>query len=467
MSPVLPILPLPVPAAEPGGASRPRAATRRAQNEGDGAFLLALAPELAVPAIPVVRPAGGTATVAGPEAPRPAGPGMPTEETATSEPAAGAAVLQLTQGALLAYAASRATSSEGIARDARSDSAGRAATGATARLSIALAAAAQLLRTVVKPVVTQAQGSPAGDATSWAPAREARPVSSSPAAPAPSMPAATVTADPAPMPPGTPMQAMVASSAVPRAILAAAPGTGPEPSMPPREDGAPSQGVLTARPAPGTPAASPADAAGSGADQDHGDAGTAGRRSPRQYGMRSGAAAEGAANPPATAAAQVAASGPAFGRTAPGMVEAGPDPGAATAGSSLDATSAPRLAAPANQVTLQFSGEEGLDGRLRLSLRGSALHATIIARDPDGARQLESGLDELRQALGDRGFTDARVTVQGAAESRAGEPRPERQEQHASHREDHADRSGGKRDGDLDSSQGNPRRRSPRRQSER
>ena len=119
------------------------------------------------------------------------------------------------------------------------------------------------------------------------------------------------------------------------------------------------------------------------------------------------------------------------------------------------------------RVGARFAGEEGLEGRLRVALRGGLLRATIVARDPERARELESGLNELRGALGGRGFPDVRLAVQGAPGARTGESRPDPDGQPAPRQEDHAGHPDGRRDGDLDSSQGNPRRRPSRRQPER
>ncbi len=134
--------------------------------------------------------------------------------------------------------------------------------------------------------------------------------------------------------------------------------------------------------------------------------------------------------------------------------------------------SASRTTTPGGQVTVTFADEDGVEGRLRVSLRGGAVRATIVARDPAEAQELQSGLGELRSTLGERGFADARVAVQGVTVSGpsgscADEPRSEHEGRHARQQEDHAGHPDGRRDGDLDSFPGNSRRRSSRRQSER
>jgi hypothetical protein len=99
-----------------------------------------------------------------------------------------------------------------------------------------------------------------------------------------------------------------------------------------------------------------------------------------------------------------------------------------------DAPAAPRT----EQITVDLADETGGHGRLRLSLRGSSLRATIIPDEPEFAARLAVGLRELKRSLEDRGFTP-RLTVQApsaaepsmsaiaaaAREGAAGAPRPE------------------------------------------
>jgi len=70
-----------------------------------------------------------------------------------------------------------------------------------------------------------------------------------------------------------------------------------------------------------------------------------------------------------------------------------------------------------DQVTLQFSGEDGLEGQLRVAVRGQNVRATILADDPVSAERFSRGLDGLQRALVERGFADARLTVQQTARS--------------------------------------------------
>jgi hypothetical protein len=75
------------------------------------------------------------------------------------------------------------------------------------------------------------------------------------------------------------------------------------------------------------------------------------------------------------------------------------------------------LARLGDQVTLQFSGEGGLEGQLRVAVRGQNVRATILADDPVAAERFSRGLDGLQRALLDRGFAEARLNVQQTARS--------------------------------------------------
>jgi hypothetical protein len=76
------------------------------------------------------------------------------------------------------------------------------------------------------------------------------------------------------------------------------------------------------------------------------------------------------------------------------------------------ATAAPRRAL--DQVTLPFEGENGLEGRLRIALRGNALHATIVTPDAEAAARIEGAMGELHRALMERGFGEVKLAVQHA-----------------------------------------------------
>lgn len=70
------------------------------------------------------------------------------------------------------------------------------------------------------------------------------------------------------------------------------------------------------------------------------------------------------------------------------------------------------------RVTLHFEGEGGLEGRLRVALRGPDLHATIVSA-PEALPALEGGLGDLRRALMDRGFPNVHLAVHAAPPAEA------------------------------------------------
>lgn len=67
-------------------------------------------------------------------------------------------------------------------------------------------------------------------------------------------------------------------------------------------------------------------------------------------------------------------------------------------------------ASPAT-VLVPFKEADGLQGRIRLSLRGGALRATILTPNGETAQNLEARITEIQRALGERGFAEARVAV--------------------------------------------------------
>lgn len=72
-------------------------------------------------------------------------------------------------------------------------------------------------------------------------------------------------------------------------------------------------------------------------------------------------------------------------------------------------TSAP---APGERVTLRFDGEGGVHGRIRLAVRGDAVHATVV---PTAGFEPAGDVTELRRLLVERGFAEAHVRVQEPA----------------------------------------------------
>ncbi|MCC6650884.1 MAG: flagellar hook-length control protein FliK, partial [Candidatus Eisenbacteria bacterium] len=65
----------------------------------------------------------------------------------------------------------------------------------------------------------------------------------------------------------------------------------------------------------------------------------------------------------------------------------------------------------ADQVTLQFRGEDGLEGRLRISVRGDSVRASILSSHDGTLQRAGSELASLKRALADQGFTDAKLSV--------------------------------------------------------
>ncbi|MEO8199712.1 MAG: flagellar hook-length control protein FliK [Gemmatimonadota bacterium] len=84
---------------------------------------------------------------------------------------------------------------------------------------------------------------------------------------------------------------------------------------------------------------------------------------------------------------------------------------ASASAGAADPAESPVLHRPTDQVTLQFSGEEGLEGSIRVAVRGGILHAAISAAEPAAAARLQESVGELRQALAERGFSDAQISV--------------------------------------------------------
>jgi hypothetical protein len=68
-------------------------------------------------------------------------------------------------------------------------------------------------------------------------------------------------------------------------------------------------------------------------------------------------------------------------------------------------------AASSHRVTLRFSEEGGSSGRIRLAVRGRALHATIVSSDMDAVRRWNDDLGSLHRSLLDQGFSETKITV--------------------------------------------------------
>lgn len=70
----------------------------------------------------------------------------------------------------------------------------------------------------------------------------------------------------------------------------------------------------------------------------------------------------------------------------------------------------PPTPATPQTVTVRFDGPGGSESRIRVSVRGDLVHATILT-DAQSAPRLEQSLPELQRALADRGFSESRVSV--------------------------------------------------------
>lgn len=87
------------------------------------------------------------------------------------------------------------------------------------------------------------------------------------------------------------------------------------------------------------------------------------------------------------------------------------DPNAAAGAQNVNDPRLEPMRRAADQVTLQFQGEAGLEGRLRISVRGDSVRASILSSH-DGTLQRAGGeLNALKRALADQGFTDAKLSV--------------------------------------------------------
>ena len=104
-------------------------------------------------------------------------------------------------------------------------------------------------------------------------------------------------------------------------------------------------------------------------------------------------------------------------RVAAGMPQHGAD-------STPEQTNSPPGAGdrPSNHVTIHFAGERGLDGRLRVAVRGQSVQATIVSEDHAMADRLGRNIDELHHALRARGFSEANVSIHRAQQQQQTPP---------------------------------------------
>jgi hypothetical protein len=62
-------------------------------------------------------------------------------------------------------------------------------------------------------------------------------------------------------------------------------------------------------------------------------------------------------------------------------------------------------------VEVSFDAGDGQEGRLRVSVQGQSVRATILAPDAPLARQLERSVPELQRSLREKGFRRTEVSV--------------------------------------------------------
>jgi hypothetical protein len=190
---------------------------------------------------------------------------------------------------------------------------------------------------------------------------------------------------------------------------------------------APPSGRTAANPAPA--AAEPSSGAAPGPNEPQAEAERAAadiiRRVVREAGNGTPAVSGGdRAPPPLFSYAAAGGSRPDAGR-GPGHVPAAAEPRAAPPG--------PPPALPrGDHVVIRFTGDHGLEGTVRVAVRGHTIHATILSADPAAAQRMSDQLGALRQSLESHGFPDARLAIHylGAGDgtsapgTRDREPRP-------------------------------------------
>lgn len=88
-----------------------------------------------------------------------------------------------------------------------------------------------------------------------------------------------------------------------------------------------------------------------------------------------------------------------------------------------------------DRVTLHLPDEAG-GGRVHIAVRGDVVHARIVPPDAIAGHDMESGLGDLRSALGRQGFEEAHVRVETRSLAQAGGGSQERHEREARQPED-------------------------------
>jgi hypothetical protein len=134
-------------------------------------------------------------------------------------------------------------------------------------------------------------------------------------------------------------------------------------------------------------------------------------------------------------------------------------PGATVAGRPLSAAETGAEAArPASFVTIPFTGEQGEAGRLRVSVLGSTVHATILTEDPQLAERLNRDLGDLRRMLVDRGYGAAQINVRAPSAGSGAAARDLGRDGERMPREDRGEDGSRRDERDPQRSQDRPRR---------
>ncbi|MDM7914789.1 MAG: flagellar hook-length control protein FliK, partial [Candidatus Eisenbacteria bacterium] len=104
----------------------------------------------------------------------------------------------------------------------------------------------------------------------------------------------------------------------------------------------------------------------------------------------------------------------------------GADPATPPAEPNLEAAST----MPGRPITIDLRGDGGIDGHLRLTVRGESVQAAIYSANPETVRRLGTDLNELQRSLADRGFSAAKVSVHQMAQAApaAADSQPGRQD---------------------------------------
>lgn len=117
---------------------------------------------------------------------------------------------------------------------------------------------------------------------------------------------------------------------------------------------------------------------------------------------------------------------------APRIETPAPQQVAAAAGPAPVPDEKPQTANPSH-ATVAFATPDGGEGRLRVSMRGDTLRATLHLPDASAAERIEQDLGGLSRALRAQGFEEARITVDVARNASADpghdEPSPREQRQ--------------------------------------